>query len=702
MLRYIHIPLAILGVIAALPASAQRGCTSILPAIQPFATHRVPMRPEDLAALRDIGPQDSGASDRPILTLSPDGSKLAFQLLQADPVSNSYCLAMVVLDLRNRRLHVVDQGGDLIRARITFRGKAGFETGTPITITPRWSPDGRWIAFLKRTAGTDQVWVAEADGGGSRPLTSSQSDIEDFRWNADGTALVFSTRPDLRVQANRIAHEGLSGFHYDDRFAPMSGNIPFPAGPFPLRYLAIDLPTSVPRPAPPGEISLFATSASDPPNTQASALSIAGRRARVLAVAGNPLDFTQRLVVEDNGATTTCHATSCTDRIMMLWWTEDGRKVRYIKREGPGFSTTAIYEWRPGRGGPKRLYSTEDELAQCVPSHDVLLCAREGSLQPRRVEQLDPASGKTIVLFDPNPEVAGLSLGRVERLHWTNAFGSQAFADLVYPVGYRPGTRYPLIVVQYNSRGFLRGGTGDEYPIQSFAGRGFAVLSFNRPWPADLSGGAKTYVDVDKANLKGFLYRRSVQSSLETVIHRLADRGIIDPKRIGITGLSDGSSNAQYALLHSTLFSAASISSCCWGPQTLALIGPQAAREFIYKGYPAPNLDGSTFWRQYSLAQNASSVTVPILVQASDDEYLDAVEAYAALREARAPIDLFVFPAEKHIKWQPAHRLSIYQRNLDWFEFWLGNPARVSPTRDTERRHWETLKSDIAQRHAGR
>ena len=38
-----------------------------------------------------------------------------------------------------------------------------------------------------------------------------------------------------------------------------------------------------------------------------------------------------------------------------------------------------------------------------------------------------------------------------------------------------------MVVVQYDTRGFLRGGTGDEYPIQAFANRGYAVLSFRRP-----------------------------------------------------------------------------------------------------------------------------------------------------------------------------------------------------------------------------
>jgi len=92
---------------------------------------------------------------------------------------------------------------------------------------------------------------------------------------------------------------------------------------------------------------------------------------------------------------------------------------------------------------------------------------------------LDPVAGTRTLLFDPNPEFATLRLGHVERLHWRNALGVETIGDLVFPVGYRPGRAYPMIVVQYETRGFLRGGTDDEYPIQAFANRGYAVLSFS-------------------------------------------------------------------------------------------------------------------------------------------------------------------------------------------------------------------------------
>src|SRR3546814_9118272 len=100
---------------------------------------------------------------------------------------------MIVLDLREgARPRIIDSGGDFIRINFDFRDKADFPTGIARPITPRWSPDGRWIAYLKREHGRTQVWRANVDGSGSMPVTHSASDVEDFRFGPDGHTLVFS------------------------------------------------------------------------------------------------------------------------------------------------------------------------------------------------------------------------------------------------------------------------------------------------------------------------------------------------------------------------------------------------------------------------------------------------------------------------------------------------------------------------------
>ena len=115
-----------------------------------------------------------------------------------------------------------------------------------------------------------------------------------------------------------------------------------------------------------------------------------------------------------------------------------------------------------------------------------------------------------------------------------------------------------------------------------------------------------------------------MQSSLEAGV-RVVDRGIADPARIGITGLSDGSTTVEWALIHSSIFSAAAISSCCWDPTFISRVGPSAARHFLAEGYPGILGRNDPFWKDVALEANAERIRTPILVSASEEEFLGAL-----------------------------------------------------------------------------
>ncbi len=267
------------------------------------------------------------------------------------------------------------------------------------------------------------------------------------------------------------------------------------------------------------------------------------------------------------------------------------------------------------------------------------------------------------------------------------------------PVGYRSGERYPMVVVQYDTRGFLRGGIGDEYPIQAFANRGYAVLSFRRPEIWSVLRNPKSEAEANWINLQNFADRRSVESALERGVHIAVERGIADPKRIGITGLSDGTSTVEWALIHSSTFSAAAVSSCCWDSAFEAHLGPGGTREFKSHGWPSVLERNNPIWKQVALLDNARRISVPILAQTSDAELADAILAYTGLREAGVPIDMFVYPGEFHQRWQPAHRLATYRRSLDWFDYWLRGIRSDAPDRQSELKEWDRLKKEGGHGH---
>jgi dipeptidyl aminopeptidase/acylaminoacyl peptidase len=671
-------------------------CSAILPPEQLPAGER-PLTPEDLVRLRDIGPVEPQYFSAPFFNISPDGRWAAFQLRRGDPQLNSYCLAMVIVDVTARSAPIVlDQGGEPILLTIDLRGIAEFPSGIMRVITPRWSGDGKWIAFLKRTSGRTQVWRAFADGSGSAPLTHSEADVVDFRIGPDGSSIVYATRPGVEDQRREVEKEGLDGWHYDDRFVPFFSKRPLPRAPVDRQIQVLDLASERIRVPSADEAAMVAVDDQFPASAGAAqATGVEGLEisATNLGLGARRGGLRAHLA---NGLTATCNARAC-EGAMNPWWMPGKTHVRFRRSEGWANASTAIYDWNLGTGLVRRLSVTDDLLTSCRPDAKSVICLIDSSLEPRRLVRLDPASGRRETLFDPNPEFGHLTLGKPERLHWRNAFGAETIADLVLPVGYRAGERYPMVVVQYDTRGFLRGGTDDEYPIQAFANRGYAVLSFSSPHFGLEKLGAKDYEQAGRIDLKNFGNRRNIQSSLEAGVRLVVDRGIADPKRIGITGLSDGSSTVEWALNHSSLFSAAATSSCCWDPAFVSRVGPSAARHFLGEGYPGILGRNEPFWKDMALEVNARHISTPILVNASEEEFLGALETYTALREAGVPIDMFVYPGEYHGRWQPAHRLATYRRSLDWFDYWLRGVRSDAPDRQSEIKEWDRLRNEVGR-----
>jgi len=683
---------------AARAAPVQAECAGILPPEQLGEGKRA-LVPEDLARLRDIGPPEPQYYAEPFFTLSPDGRWLAFQLRRGDPQRNAYCLAMVILDLSGEeRPRIVDEGGDVILLTLDFRGIADFPMGYMSVVSPRWSGDGKWIAFLKHANGRTQVWRAFADGSGSAPLTHSDSDVVDFRIGPDGSSIVYATRPGIARQQLEIDREGLNGWHYDDRFVPFLSKRPLPQAPVAREVQVLDPSSGKIRAPSREEADLVSTdhqivaNAGAAPELDAAGLEITATNLTGGAKAGT---LHARL---RSGASATCTDPAC-EGAMKPWWMPGHAHVRFFRSEGWANASTAIYDWDLRTGAVRRLYVTDDILSSCTPWSKRLICRIDSSLEPGRLVVLDPETGERATLFDPNPEFAHLTLGEAKRLRWRNRFGSETIADLVLPVAYRKGRKYPLIVVQYDTRGFLRGGTDDEYPIQAFANRGYAVLSFQSP-TLSASMRSTNYEQVGRKNLERFVNRRNIEASLEGAVELLIKRGIADPKRIGITGLSDGSSTVEWALIHSRLFSAAATSTCCTDPNFVWDVGPSAARHFLGEGYPGVLGRDDPFWKQIALSVNARRIKTPLLINASEEEFLDTLVTYAALREAGDPVDLFEYPGEFHARWQPAHRLATYRRSLDWFDYWLRGVRSNAPDRQPELKEWDRLKREAGHGHA--
>lgn len=679
------------------PKTFAADCRARLMAVEPAVVRAVTAR--DLVALRDFGRSDTALAGPEPFSLSPDGTEIAVALRRADPEADSYCLGIAVVPLDpSASPRLVDIGGEFILARSDSHGVADLPVGTEQPVTPLWSPDGRWLAYLRRDHGVTQAWRARRDGSGAAPVTRGGEDIRDVRWTADGRALVVTVRPTAAAEA-AINAEGARGFRYDGRFWTLSRARPQPGLPLPTVTRLVDPetgetvmatePAATDRPDRPADARLFARSDT-------------GDRAWTAPADPGALLGPVGLKVEHDGQVRACPVAACTDAVGALWWRDPGELLFLQGGTSENGGVTTLYRWRVAiEPAPVALLATPDALLGCQLLGRRLICARETATHPRVIVELDPDTGRSRLLYDPNPGFGQLRTGHVQRLRWTDAAGVAGYGDLVLPPTHRPGQRHPLIIVQYQSRGFLRGGTGDEYPIHVLAGRGFAVLSFNRVRPYASGSGARDRDAFIRIGIAGFAERRRMLSAIETAVDRSIALGVVDPARIGISGLSDGAASVQFALVQSTRFRVAAMSSCCDDPSSVQFAaGLGYLNDTIAWGYPEPGRDGEAFWRSYGLAANADRIDVPILLQLPDDEFRLALETYVTLDRHQVPIEMYVFPDEFHVKWHPAHRLAIYTRSIDWFDFWLNGRADPAPEKQAQYARWRALAERARERRS--
>src|SRR5467141_2097352 len=82
--------------------------------------------------------------------------------------------------------------------------------GDRSSTTPRWSPDGQWLAFLSnRQDDKNQIFLISPLGGEAQPLTKSETAISNFAWSEDGKTIAYTaTEPQPQPLKDRKDYLG--------------------------------------------------------------------------------------------------------------------------------------------------------------------------------------------------------------------------------------------------------------------------------------------------------------------------------------------------------------------------------------------------------------------------------------------------------------------------------------------------------------
>src|SRR3546814_16827126 len=98
---------------------------------------------------------------------------------------------------------------------------------------------------------------------------------------------------------------------------------------------------------------------------------------------------------------------------------------------------------------------------------------------------------------------------------------------------------------------------------------------------------------------------------------------------------------------------------------------------------------------------NAKNVCARIVIQSADREARLALSSLRELRRYGRDVEMFIFPDEYHVKWQPAHRRATYLRSLDELERW----SQSVPTRcvtEHQARHQASTSQRSEERSVGK
>jgi dipeptidyl aminopeptidase/acylaminoacyl peptidase len=676
-----------------------------------------PVTANDLLGLRDV----SG------VTLSPDGAYVAFQVRQADVDANGYRSSWFVAATRSSRpLVEIGRGGEPRWASV----------GNWIVLPPAWSPDSRFIVYAALSADGLQLWRASRNGAVREQITHNPADVRRYAWSRDGSKVYFVVGLSRTEQATVARRRAADGVLLDSSVFALHGepqmNVPWWQSEYDPGWdegltrdastiWTREIATRRERRATAAEEREMAASQAWSPLIDSARVSptvrynfsigneILSPDGKTVAYMADPYATTtepyayRAVYTKSAGQPPVQHGPAFRSGIGFLWWSADGQELFLMRGRGPAEDGIAI-EAIPITGGTAHtVFATFDWLTDCSvhASGTFMACVRESSTTPAEVAVVDLTHDTMRTLTRLNPEFDHIQLSPVTRLEWANRYSDTAHAHLIKPRDYIPGRRYPLVIVTYASNGFLRGGVGDEYPIQLFAAQGFAVLSFNvgRPHAGSLLPGAARQ-PWEETTLEWW----SSQAGLEALLDSLTKVGIIDPTRIGITGLSLGARIVMFGISHSQRFQAAIASgNDDSDPLMWYLTYNSGYHDWYTNGMHIgpPEGDNLSRWQQLSPALNADRISTPLLMNAAGTEYLAGMQLIAALRERRKPLEMWIYPNELHEKWQPQHRLGIYERNVDWMKFWLRGIDDPHPAKKDQYERWHKLRELQKYRESG-
>ncbi|UCF19034.1 MAG: S9 family peptidase [Gemmatimonadota bacterium] len=612
--------------------------------------------------------------------LAPDGSRMLYVRSDADWEGNRRISHIWRVDVESRAT-----------VQLTY-GKDGERN-------PRWSPDGRYIAFLATRAGDEhtQIYLLPTAGGEAFALTEHATAVSGIEWARDGGGLYFLADDEKSEEEKAREKAKNDVFAFDENYQQRhlwrvtlatSDEERLTEGEFSVSAYEISrdgelivyhrAPSPLLNDLGDSEVWLMTAAGAESrrltdngiPESGAE-LSPDGRRVLFRSSANQAFDFYYNdniFVVPVGGGDPRVLLPDSPYEMDAATWSSDGRNIYFLANTGV---RRELFRLEVASGRYDQLTRGDHTITgwRYIPSlrkHVFQVYERTNAGDIWMLDERDGARPVQVTrIFDDLDEK--YLLPRQEAITWQGADGVTVEGLLFYPLDYQEGRRYPLVVQTHGgpaSSDKFGFGSAQDY-VQVLADLGYLVLQPNYR-------GSTGYGDDFLRDMVGHYFQNAHLDVMAGVDH-LIGRGLVDGERMAKMGWSAGGHMTNKIITFTDRFKAAS--SGAGAANWVSMYGQSDVR--IYRtpwfgGTPwQENAPIDVYWENSPLS-DVSKVTTPTLVLVGENDVRvpmpQSVELYRALRENGVPTHLYVAPREPHGWRELRHALFKANIELDWFE----------------------------------